>query len=77
METVKDITKSSHMESSGKMGGEEREKRHFKGGEMDGWMDVYKDKGRKITAKKLFKKKLEENVVNGCEGHEWINCLWT
>lgn len=27
METVKDITKSSHMESSGKMGGEEREKK--------------------------------------------------
>lgn len=52
-------------------------KKAFKGGEMDGWMDIYKDKVRKITAKKLFKKKLEETVVNGCEGHEWINCPWT
>lgn len=31
METLKDITKSSHMESSENMGGEEREKRHLEG----------------------------------------------
>lgn len=31
METLKDITKSSHVESSRNMGGEEREKRHLEG----------------------------------------------
>lgn len=43
METVKDATKSSHMDSSGKMGGEEREEA-FRGSEMDGGQIFVKTK---------------------------------
>lgn len=80
METLKDTTESSHIESSGKIGGEEREKQAFRGSEIDvgGWMFVKTNIERlKKTLQKLLKKKLEETAVSGCEGHEWIKCPWT
>jgi len=77
---VGSITKGSHTQRRGKMGGEGERKEAFRGVEMDGWVAGFLRDREKENQKEFFffLNEFEETTVSGCEGGEWIKeCPWT